>query len=145
MKAANAMKTVLLDTNIVLDVWLRREPFAQEADPFFVQMEAGRLRVFLCATTITTLDYVAGKNLGRAAVRQQIQRLLTLVDIAPVNRAVLDAAASGPMPDFEDAVLAAAAIASGVSTLITRNPKDFASAPAQLRIYSPAQWLAASI
>lgn len=141
MKAA--VRSALLDTNVVLDVWLSREPFAAQADALFVQMEQGALRVLLCATTLPTLEYLACKHVERAVVRQHIRRLLALVDIAPVTRAVLEAAVDSAMPDFEDAVLAASAHACGVSTLITRNPRDFAKSG--LRIYTPAQWLAAEV
>lgn len=134
-------KTVLLDTNVVLDVWLRREPFAAQADPLFVHMEQGALRVFLCATTLPTLEYLACKHADRALVRRHIKRMLALVDIAPVTRAVLVAAADSAMSDFEDAVVAASAHACGVATLITRNARDFAKSG--LRVYTPAQWLAA--
>jgi hypothetical protein len=63
-----------------------------------------------------------------------------LFEVAPVNRAILDAALVGKMPDFEDAVLAEAAYQAGAQAILTRNLKDFAHSP--VRAYTPQQWLA---
>ncbi|PAT36666.1 hypothetical protein CK625_10435 [Vandammella animalimorsus] len=79
--------------------------------------------------------------MGRERSRAMLQDLLALCGVAPVTRAVLDAALRSPMADFEDAVLAAAAQACGAQAIITRNVRDFALCG--LPVHTPAQWLAA--
>ena len=49
---------VIIDTNVVLDVLLEREPFAKAAVNVFCLVEESRIEAFLCATTITTIDYL---------------------------------------------------------------------------------------
>ena len=132
--------TVLLDTNVVLDLLLLRQPFAPQAQALFEQAERGELHALLCATTLTTVDYLACKQVSCEQSRAMLRDLLALCGVAPVTRAVLDAALRSPMPDFEDAVLAAAAQAHGAQAVITRNVRDFALS--ELLIYSPVQWLA---
>ena len=130
----------LFDTNVILDVLLAREPFAADSNACLLLVEDGKLRGFLGATTVTTLDYLVSSALGATASRQHIGQLLSLFDIASVNRAVLTAATTSRQKDFEDAVLAEAARACGVNAIITRNPKDFAGSG--LNIYTPREWLA---
>ena len=63
--------------------------------------------------------------------------------IAPVNRNVLELAVASKQRDFEDAVLAHSVTLANASVLITRNPKDFLTAP--LRIATPMEWLARAL
>ena len=130
----------MLDTNVVLDVLLDREEFANESSLIFGMVEEGALTGLLCATTITTLAYLAGKTLGRKPAGQKIRQLLSLFEIAPVTRAVLDGAVASKVTDFEDAVLAQAALEAGAQAIVTRNLRDFAHSP--VRAYTPKQWLA---
>ena len=104
------------------------------------QVERGLVTGLLCATTITTLAYLAGKSVGKKQAVQQMRQLLNLFEVAPVTRAVLDAALSSKTADFEDAVLAEAAQQAGAQAVITRNLKDFSYSP--VRAFTPAQWLA---
>lgn len=55
---------VLLDTNIVLDLLLQREPFCNEAKVIFELIESDKIQGYLCATTITTIYYLISKKSG---------------------------------------------------------------------------------
>ena len=131
---------ILLDSNVVIDFFEGREPFFEESARVIEQVEQGVVTGQLCATTLTTIAYLAGKTLGKKQAVEQVRQLLTLFEVAPVNRATLDAALAGNMADFEDAVLAEAAHQAGAQAIITRNLKDFARSP--VRAYTPRQWLA---
>ena len=128
---------VLFDTNVVLDVLLDREPFAAPAAGLFVQVEQGALGGLLCATTITTVHYLAGQVVGKDRGQSEIGKLLALFEIAPVTRAMLETALTAKFSDFEDAVLHEAARHSGVQGIVTHDPKGFKQAT--LPIYSPVE------
>ncbi len=130
----------MLDTNVVLDVLQARAGFVDESQAVFEMVEANAISGLLCATTITTLAYLAAKTLGRQQAARHIRQLLMLFEVAPVNRAVLDGALKSKAPDFEDAVLAEAALHAGARAIITRNLRDFALSP--VRAYTPTLWLA---
>ena len=117
---------VLVDTNVVLDVLLNRKPFAEAAAQVFARVEESRIDGFLCATTVTTVDYLLSKTLAPRQARQALQRLLDLFEIAPVNRPVLEQALRSDIADFEDAVLEQASRLVGVNVIVTRNIRDFA-------------------
>ena len=130
----------MLDTNVVLDVLLDRKTFVDDSAAILDLVERGAINGLLCATTITTLAYLAGKTVGKQQATKQIRQLLSLFEVAPVTRAVLDRALASKAPDFEDAVLAEAALQAGAQAIITRNPRDFAHSP--VRAHTPGQWLA---
>ena len=134
------LPAALLDTNVVLDVLLARAPFAAAANACMLHVEDGRLRGYLGATTVTTLDYLLANALDAKTSRQHLARMLDLFEVAGVNRAVLAAALGSNQKDFEDAVLVEAARAAGVPNIITRNAKDFVGCG--LAVFTPVEWLA---
>lgn len=118
---------VLFDTNVVLDVLLRREPFYRDAARLFVHLELQHVQGYLGATTVTTLAYFLEKTL-RAAFLTELRRRLELFDVATIDKDVLSRAQMSSVKDFEDAVLAEAAFAFGLDAIVTRNGKDFENA-----------------
>lgn len=140
--STNKVQHILLDTNVVVDMLLKREPFANDALEIFQLLESGDVKASVCATTVTTVDYLAAKFVGGAQARTLIRFLMSLCDVADVNKRILLAALESPTSDFEDAVIAESAKASGIPTIITRNGKDFKGCG--LNVYSPSEYLAAS-
>ena len=116
---------VIIDTNVVLDVLLAREPFAGTGAEVFALVEQSSIEAALCATTVTTVDYLLTQSLPRNEARRALQALLGLFEVAPVNRAVLEGALRSRIEDFEDAVLEQAGLLAGAEAIITRNTKDF--------------------
>jgi predicted nucleic acid-binding protein len=117
------MKT-LFDTTIILDVFLDREPFSNDASILLSRVEQSEITGFICATTVTTIHYIFTKALGSRPASRHIQSLLSLFAIAPVNRLVLENAAASKFDDFEDAVLYEAACHAGAKYIVTRNIAD---------------------
>jgi predicted nucleic acid-binding protein len=116
---------VIVDTNVVLDVLLARKPFVEPAARVFGLIENSKIEGLLCATTITTIDYLLGQSLPRPQSREALRRLLELFEIAPVNRPVIEEAFRSRIPDFEDAVLEQSGRLAGADAIVTRNTRDF--------------------
>ncbi len=116
---------VLFDTNIVLDFLLDREPFSLDAAKCFSRVEAGEIEGLLCGTTVTTLHYLIRKSIGVAKAREGISLLLSLFEIAPVNKTTLERALELPFKDFEDAVLHESARLANADVIVTRKTADF--------------------
>jgi predicted nucleic acid-binding protein len=96
---------VLFDTNIILDVLLEREPFFEHSSQLFDFVESKKIDGYLCATTLTTIDYLVTKHHNRQLAKQAIQSLLALFSVAGVNKLILINAVDSEFSDFEDAVL----------------------------------------
>lgn len=116
---------LLLDTNIVLDVLMDRLPFSNSAVELFSKVEDGTVIGYLCGTTVTTVYYLASKTAGATLALEEIRKLLTFFEVAPVSRHVLESALVAGFEDFEDAVIHEAACHVGVDAIVTRNQKDF--------------------
>jgi len=130
---------VLIDTNIILDVMLARKPFAQSAVSLLTKIVNGELIGYLGATTITTVHYLASKLIGSTQALVEINKLVKICEIAPINRSVIEESLKIDFCDFEDAILHEAAIFVGADAIVTRNTKDFKTA--RLKIFTPRQLL----
>lgn len=119
---------VLIDTNIVLDVLLERQPFAEEATALFETVESGGIEGYVGAATLTDIFYIVRKGKGIETANQAISRILAVMQVCPVDRGILEQAILLNLADFEDAVQLACAIAANIDAIITRNAQDFAEA-----------------
>ncbi len=128
---------VLFDTNIILDVLLIRNPFFALSANLLDAVESKDIDGFLCATTLTTIDYLVTKFQNKSVAKLAISKLLSLYSIAEVNQSVLNFANTSNFSDFEDAVLYFSALNVGVDSIVTRNNNDFTSA--NLPVYTPNQ------
>ncbi|HUA22469.1 MAG TPA: PIN domain-containing protein [Bryobacteraceae bacterium] len=123
------MKRVLVDINVVLDVLLDRQPYVQAAAALWASIESGALEGALAADAVTTIHYLVRKELGTAKAKRTVAAILGVFRVAPVDRAVLEEALRLPLPDFEDAVTAAAAQTHACDLIVTRDPKGFRGSP----------------
>jgi predicted nucleic acid-binding protein len=120
---------VLVDTNVVLDVLLAREPWASEAQAVYAARDEGRMDLCLLASTITDVYYIVRKQAGREKARESVATCLQVYTILAVTREVIERALARMGVDFEDDVQIAAADLEQVAYLMTRNVADFATSP----------------
>lgn len=130
---------ILFDTNVILDVLLDREPFSFAAAKLFSRVETGEISGYICATAVTTLHYLTSKVIGADSAIEHISKLLILFEVAPVNRAVLDAALKSGFNNFEDAVVHESGLYKEVQGIVTRDLDGFRKS--KINIFSPEELL----
>ena len=134
------MKSVFLDINVILDIFLQRPPFYQPAALLFSAVEVKKFRGYLCALSYPTLFYILQKQLKREKAITILEKIRTVLRTAPVTEKVIDLSLSSNFRDFEDAVQYYSCIEAQCEVLVTRNTKDF---PTQvIPIVSPQNFLA---
>lgn len=131
---------LLIDTNIVLDVLLKREPFYQDAVKVLNMAQYNDVREYISASAVTDIYYIAYRQIkDRTLVLELIKRLLMVVSVAAVSEREIRNALKTGWKDFEDAVQYSVAFLNEMDGLITRNPKDYEEA--DINIWSPEQVL----
>lgn len=123
------MSSVLYDANVLLDVMLNRLPFYAGSAAALRMAARGMVDGYVAGHAVTTVAYVAGRQIGRAPTHRALTQLLTYIRVAPVTDLGVRNALSSSMRDFEDAVTVAAAQAAGVELIVTRDEADFADCP----------------
>ena len=116
---------VLLDTNVVLDALLNRQPFVAEAQQILRANDQERVSAYNTATTVTDIFYLARKALGIEPTMKAIRLCLDTLEICAVDSQTLEAAIKLEGSDFEDNLQIACAIASNLDAIVTRNKADF--------------------
>jgi predicted nucleic acid-binding protein len=121
---------VLVDTNIVLDFLLQREPFFRDAELLFQAIEAEQIIGYVTATTLTDIFYISRKQTRDIAqATQAVSDILTVMVICPIDRGVLESALNSGFVDFEDAVQIFSAVSQGLEIIVTRDQKGFTDSP----------------
>lgn len=131
---------VLFDTDVILDLLLNREPHSQFAALLIAEVERGAVTGYLCATSFTTIHYLSGKAASASVAERHVRDLLSLFEVATVNRAVLEGALEGGFRDFEDGATHEAGLRAGAEAIVTRNLGDYRKS--SLPVYSPKDCLA---
>ena len=130
---------LFLDTNVVLDVFANRQPWADDSTAVLALIERGEADGFIAAHTVTTLHYLFAKHLGRDQAAAVLLDLLSLVHAVGVDHEVLIKAASLGWPDFEDAVQAICALEIEADHLVTRDQQSFK--PLTISVVTPSELL----
>ena len=128
---------VLLDTNIIIDIALERQPYFTNSETIFAFVEQGQIEGYISASTISDLYYIIRKQKGRDLTIEFLQEILTFCQIATVNQAVITMAFTTNFKDFEDAIQYSTAVVNQLDAIITRNPQYFPVVT--LRILTPDQ------
>ena len=124
---------IMLDTNVILDVWLAREPFWPDSASLLARVERREIEGWICPTTVTTLHYLAKKVLGEEKARDLINRLIQMCRVGEMSEESICVALKSALPDFEDAVIEAVSIESQVDLIATRNLKHFRKSKVEAR------------
>jgi predicted nucleic acid-binding protein len=128
---------ILFDTNVLLDVFLKRNPFYGPSVHLIGMVEQSELEGWLGGTTVTTIHDLLQKHLDRQSAKKHLSTVLELFHIAPVNQLVLKEALALSFSDYEDAVLHQAAVHANLDGIVTRNTGDFSNS--NLPIYTPEE------
>ncbi len=118
---------LLIDTNILLDVSLKREPFYKDSKDIFDYCVSKNVTGIISAHSITNLWYIMRKQYTKEQRRYFINSLFDYFELESIDKPKLFSAISREdFSDFEDCVQDECAVASGADFIITRNKSDFA-------------------
>jgi predicted nucleic acid-binding protein len=131
---------VLLDTNVLLDVVEKREPFFSDSFEVFMKSARREIEAVIGAGSVTDIYYIARRNCKNAGqALGYIIDMLKVVTPVDTKAADLQEAIKLDFADFEDAVVAATAARENADFIVTRNAGDFTKSP--VPAISPADFL----
>ena len=133
---------LLLDLNVLLDVVQRRQPFYFASATVLSKVIDDEHSGCLPGHAVTTLHYIVERFAGKERADELVDLLLAHFEIVPQDKAQFARARTLAMPDFEDAVLAAAAERARCDLIVARNVADSGGSPVQP--ITPEEFLAQS-
>lgn len=134
------MNKVLIDTDVLLDFFFDRKPFAEFAAEILNLCEENKLKGYTTPVIICNVYYLLRKTANHDLVIEKIKQLLTLIDVLIMDKeVVLDSLNSG-FKDFEDALQNFSAVKNGkINIVLTRNIKDYKKS--DLAVLTPETYL----
>ena len=119
---------ITVDLNVLLDVAQNRLPHYHASEEVLHRARLGEFTAVLPGHALTTLHYIIEKYASTDVANQTVDGLLADFAVHPVDKANFQRARQLPMKDFEDAVVAVVAEATGSDYIVTRNVRDFVGA-----------------
>ena len=120
------MKRVLIDSDVILDFFFDRPPFAKDAALLLSLCEAGKLRGYITPVIASNTYYLLSKTANRKKVTEKLIQLLSFIDVLTMDKSVVERAINSGFTDFEDALQNFAAVQHGkIDAIVTRNVKDY--------------------
>lgn len=116
---------ILLDTNIIVDDALEREPFLDASEQVLVLVEQGQVEGYISASTFSDLYYIIHRARGREWTLTYLRQLVNFCRVATVDSTTINMALNLNFRDFEDAIQYSSAVLNHLDAIITRNPRDF--------------------
>jgi len=122
------MTKVFVDTDVCIDLLSGRKPFNKTAEILFSLADTGKIKIYISSLSFANIDYVLRSQYSTTHSRQIIAKFKTLVNVLPVDSKTIDLAIASDFKDFEDAIQYSCAIEFNLTTIITRNIKDYKKA-----------------
>jgi predicted nucleic acid-binding protein len=133
------MDNVFVDTDVVLDLFIRREPHHTEALQLFTNINRSKVKCFTSPIVIANAYYILSKVKDKGYALERIKGLRKFVRVVPIDENVIDSALEKPYKDFEDSIQYACAKKNGIGIIVTRNTKDYPKS--DITIANPGEYL----
>ena len=133
------MSKAFIDTDVILDFLIAREPFAMDAARIFSLSEKKQISICTTGLVFSNAYYVLRKLGSHQKVMEKLSQLAKLIDIIALSKTSVLQALDSKFGDFEDALQHYAALSENVKTIVTRNVKDFRNS--ELAVLTPDQYL----
>lgn len=120
------MIKILVDTNIVIDLLAKREPYYTEAAELFSLSDKKEIELAISSLTFANTNYILAKYRSPKEARQILRKFKVLVEILSLDDKIIDLSLSDDkFEDFEDGLQYYSAIENEIGVILTRNKKDF--------------------
>jgi predicted nucleic acid-binding protein len=131
---------VFIDTNVLLDVLAKREPFYADAARIWTLAELGKIEAMVSAISFNNVYYVVRRVSNRKSAEQALQLIRNAFTPVALSVQILSQAIDAGFKDFEDAIQFHSAVHADAECLITRDADHFPAT--DIPVLSPTGFLA---
>lgn len=134
------MDQILLDTDVILDFFFGKKPFADDTAKILGWCELKEITGFISPVIVSNAYYLLRKNSTAGKVVEKLKELMTIIDVIIMDREIIMNALHSDFNDFEDALQHFSAVKSKkVDLIITRNVKDYKHST--LPVFTPESYI----
>ncbi|MBU1368267.1 MAG: PIN domain-containing protein [Bacteroidetes bacterium] len=134
------MDKVLIDTDVILDFFFDRQPFAEYAAQVMGLCEAGKIKGYASPVIYSNVYYLLRQTASHEKVIDKLKQLLMITDVLLMDKEVVSEALNSGFKDFEDSLQNFAAMKHGeIDVILTRNVKDFSKS--EIGVLTPESYI----
>jgi predicted nucleic acid-binding protein len=122
------MENIFVDTNIVIDLLAKREPFYEEAQDLFTLGDKNEVKLFISSLTFANAYYSIVRHHKEVDAKKYLSKFKVLVTILSLDAKAIELALASDFKNFENGWQYFTAMDNETDVIITRNKKDFTNA-----------------
>lgn len=131
---------ILIDTNVILDILLKREPYVKDAQIILTKCAKKQVIGYLAAHSIPNLFYILRKTYSKEERKNFIKSLCIIFRIADLNKEkIISAVENEGFEDFEDCLQEECAVEIIADYIVTRNPNDYQKS--RIKVIEPHEFI----
>ena len=121
----NMSKRIFVDSDIILDLLCKRDPFYEYAAEVFTLGDTKKIELVTTSLVFANVFYILRKILGIEKAKELLRKLRIMISIVPVEEKTVDLALNSKFADFEDGLQYFTARENKIGIILTRNVKDY--------------------
>lgn len=125
LKRSMTYKNIFVDSDILLDLLLEREPFNRFSKLLFHENKSNQFKLHTSTLIFANIHYLIAKKFSRHVAKEQLKLLSGMIGILPFERDNLSSALNSDHVDFEDTVQFYIAQNNKCDLIISRNIKHY--------------------
>lgn len=134
------MDNVLIDTDVILDFFFDRQPFAEYSAQVIGLCETNKIKGFVTPVIYSNVYYLLRQTARHDKVIDNLKQLLMITDVLSMDKEVVSNALNSGFKDFEDSLQNFAAMKHGeINVILTRNLKDFSKS--EIGVLTPESYI----
>lgn len=131
---------ILIDTNVLIDYLLEREPFFEDAKDVILSCADGKVKGCIAAHSIPNMFFILRKDYSAKERREILSNLCSIFDVDGIDKAKLLARLTNEdFSDFEDCLQMECAKSYGADYIVTRNVSDYSTS--EIKAIMPKDYL----
>lgn len=131
---------ILIDTNVLIDYLLEREPFFEDAKDVILSCADGKVKGCIAAHSIPNMFFILRKDYSAKERREVLSNLCSIFDVEGIDKAkLLVGLTNEDFSDFEDCLQMECAKSYGADYIVTRNISDYSTS--EIKAIMPKDYL----
>ena len=119
------MEKVFVDTNIIIDLLAKREPFYKDAQDLFTLSDKKEIHLCISSLSFANAYYSIAKHHKEVDAKKYLAKFKVLVTVLPLEDKAIELALASDFNNSEDGLQYFTAMDNNSDIIITRNKKDF--------------------
>jgi predicted nucleic acid-binding protein len=134
------MDKVLIDTDVILDFFFDRQPYAEYSAQVIGLCETNKIKGFVTPVIFSNVYYLLRRTARHDKVIDNLKQLSGITDVLAMDKEVVTNALNSGFKDFEDSLQNFAAMKHGsIDVILTRNLKDFSKS--EIGVLTPESYI----